>query len=181
MQILFDLLPIVLFFIAYKWGGIYVATGVAIATTFLQIAYMWFKHRRVDKMLWVSLGIVVVFGGATLLFHDETFIKWKPTVLYGILGTSFLVSDFLFNKNLVRLMMEKHITLPLALWRKLSWAWSLFFLALGVLNIYVASHFSTDIWVNFKLFGTTGLMLAFLVAQGVVLSKYAEEKPTSDA
>ena len=123
MQILFDLLPIVLFFIAFKFGGIYVATGVAIATTFLQIAYSWFKHKRVDTMLWVSLGIVVVFGGATLIFHDENFIKWKPTVLYGVLGSSLILSDLIFKKNLIRLMMEKNISLPATLWPKLSWAW----------------------------------------------------------
>ncbi len=181
MQILFDLLPIVLFFIAFKFGGIYVATGVAIATTFLQIAYSWFKHKRVDTMLWVSLGIVVVFGGATLIFHDENFIKWKPTVLYGVLGSSLILSDLIFKKNLIRLMMEKNISLPATLWPKLSWAWGLFFFVMAALNLYIAFHFPTETWVNFKLFGTMGLMIAFLIAQGLVLAKYVEEKSSYDA
>ena len=109
MKFLFDLFPVILFFVAFKFSGIYVATGVAIAATFAQIGWVWLRHRKVDNMLWVSLGVIVVFGGATLLLHDETFIKWKPTVLYWLFSGTLAVSALLFRKNLIRSMMEKQV------------------------------------------------------------------------
>lgn len=176
MKFLFDLFPVILFFAAYKLVDIYVATAVAIAATFGQIGWMWFRHRKVDQMLWVSLGIIVVFGGATLLLRDETFIKWKPTVLYWLFAGALIVSEIVFKKNLMRAMMGKQIDLPEPIWVKVNWSWAGFFAVMGVLNIYVAYHYSTDTWVNFKLFGGTGLMLVFVLAQAVMLAKYVEEK-----
>lgn len=175
MKFLFDLFPIILFFIAYKFAGIYAATGVAIAATFAQIGWVHFRHGKVDKMLWVSLGLVVVFGGATLLLHDPTFIKWKPTVLYWLFATVLLGSALLFKKNLIRNMLEAQVTLPEPLWMRLNLAWVAFFATMGGLNLYVAFHYSEADWVNFKLFGGMGLMLAFIVAQGLMLAKYVEE------
>jgi intracellular septation protein len=176
MKFLFDFFPILLFFAVFKTYGIYAATATAIVATFAQIGWVWVKHRKVDTMLWVSLAIITVFGGATLLLHDETFIKWKPTVLYWLFAVVLLTSAGLFKKNLIRTMMEKQFTAPDFIWRNLNLAWALFFAAMGVLNLYVAFNYSTDIWVNFKLFGSMGLMFVFVILQGLALSKYIEEK-----
>jgi len=176
MKFLFDLFPVILFFVAFKFSGIYVATGVAIAATFAQIGWVWLRHRKVDNMLWVSLGVIVVFGGATLLLHNETFIKWKPTVLYWLFGGSLAVSALLFRKNLIRSMMEKQVTLPDPVWNRLLASWIAFFAVMGVLNLYVAFNYSTDVWVNFKLFGGLGLMLVFIVLQALMMGKYVQEQ-----
>lgn len=176
MKFLFDLFPVILFFIAYKFADIYVATGVAIGATCAQIGWVKFRHGTVDKMLWVSLGLITVFGGMTLLFHDPTFIKWKPTMLYWLFAVVLPTSALLFRKNLIRAMLEKQMPLPERVWGKLNLAWAGFFACMGVLNLYVAYNFSESDWVNFKLFGGMGLMLAFVVAQGLMLSKYIEEK-----
>ena len=176
MKFLFDIFPVILFFVAYKVADIYIATAVAIAATFAQIGWVWLRKRKVDTMLWVSLVIIVVFGGATLALHDETFIKWKPTVLYWLFGVALVVADRMFGKNLIRAMMGTQIELPDPIWAKLNLSWCLFFIVMGVLNLYVAYSFSTDTWVNFKLFGGTGLMLVFVLAQAVVLSRFVEDK-----
>jgi len=180
MKLLFDLFPVILFFVAFKTQGIYVATSVAIGATVLQIAWVKFKHGKVDTMLWVSFAIIGVFGGATLLLHDESFIKWKPTVLYWMFSVILLVSNVVFKKNLMRSMLHEKIALPLHVWHRLNLSWSLFFAVLGFINLYVAFNYSTDSWVNFKLFGFTGLMLIFILAQGAWLSKYVDEKKESN-
>lgn len=174
MKFLFDIFPVLLFFIAFKIWGIYPATAVAIAATICQVGWSWARHRKVDTMLWVSLAIIVVFGGATLWLHDETFIKWKPTVLYWLFGGILLGAEVFFGKNLIRAMMEKQLTLPGPVWQKLNLSWAAFFTLMGGANLYVAFHFPTDIWVNFKLFGGIGLMLVFVVVQGLMLSRYIE-------
>ena len=178
MKLLFDLFPVILFFIAFKFQGIYVATAVAIAATFCQVGWVWAKHRKVDTMLWASLALIVVFGSATLLLHDETFIKWKPTVLYWLFGAGLFCADIIFGKNLIRAMMQSQITVPDAVWRKLNLSWVFFLALMGSANLYVAYHFSTDNWVNFKLFGSIGLMLVFVLLQGLMLAKYIEDKET---
>jgi len=175
MKFLFDIFPVVLFFIAFKVYDIYVATAVAIAATFVQIGWAWIRHRKVDKLLWVSLAVIVVFGGATLLLRDETFIKWKPTVLYWLFAAALAVSELAFRKNLIRTMMEAQVTLPEAVWGRLLASWIAFFALMGALNLAVAYNFSTDAWVNFKLFGGIGLMLAFIVLQALMLSRYIED------
>ena len=177
MKFLFDLFPVILFVVAFKFTDIYIATAVAIVATFLQIGWVWMRRRKVDGMLWVSLVVITVFGGMTLLLHDETFIKWKPTVLYWLFGLTLLVSEFGFRKNLINLMMGKQMTLPDALWRKLMLSWVGFFIVMGVLNLYVAFNFSTDTWVNFKLFGGMGLMLVFAVLQALMLAKHMDDGP----
>jgi len=179
MKFLFDLFPVILFFAAYKFADIYVATGVAIAATVAQVAWVHFRHGKVDKMLWISFGLIVVFGGMTLFLHDPTFIKWKPTVLYWLFATVLLGSALLFKKNLIRSMLEEQVTLPEPLWVRLNLAWVAFFITMGILNWYVASHYSEADWVNFKLFGGMGLMFAFIIAQGLLLAKYVEENEVS--
>ena len=176
MKFLFDLFPVILFFVAFKVQGIYAATAVAIAASFAQIGWLWLRRRKVDAMLWVSLAIIVVFGGATLLLHDETFIKWKPTVLYWMFALVLSVSAVFFRKNLIRTMMGEQIQLPDPAWNKLNFSWAGFFACMGFLNLYVAFNYSTDTWVNFKLFGGMGLMLAFVIGQGFFLAKYVEPK-----
>ncbi|MCF8177037.1 MAG: septation protein A [Sulfuritalea sp.] len=175
MKFLFDLFPVILFFIAFKVFDIYVATVVVITATALQIGWVWYRHGKVDTMLWVSLALVTVFGGATLILHDETFIKWKPTVLYWLFATSLFVSARFFGKNLITAMLAKQLELPDALWNRLNYAWIGFFAVMGVVNLYVAFNYSTDTWVSFKLFGGMGLMFAFIIIQGVVLAKYLPE------
>ena len=160
MKMLFDVFPVILFFVAFKMYDIYVATAVAIGATFGQIGYLWIRGRKVDNMLWVSLAVITVFGGATLAFANETFIKWKPTVLYWLFAAVLAVAAVGFKKNLVRSMMQHQVTLPDDIWTRLLASWVGFFAVMGVLNIYVAYNFSTDAWVNFKLFGGIGLMLA---------------------
>jgi intracellular septation protein len=176
MKVLFDLFPVILFFAAFKLFDIYVATAVAIAATFLQIGWLKLKGRKVETMMWVSLAIIVVFGGATLALHDETFIKWKPTVLYWLFGAVIAAADRLFRRNLVRAMLGEQVRMPDAAWARLNWSWAAFFALMGAANLYVAYNFSTDTWVNFKLFGGMGLMLVFVLLQALFFARYIEEK-----
>ena len=204
MKFLFDMFPVILFFGVFKWGEghadtaqsivgqylsglvsggsvgpeqapILLATAVAILATIAQIGYLLARGRKVDGMLWVSLAIIVVFGGATIYFHNEAFIKWKPTVLYWVFATVLVGAQLLMNKNLIRLMMKAQIDLPDPVWTRLNLAWAAFFAAMGLINLYIAFNFSTSIWVNFKLFGFMGLMIAFVVAQTMFLSKYIKD------
>ena len=176
MKLLLDFFPIILFFVAYKVWGIYVATGVAIAATILQLAYMRIKTGKTEPMQWVSLAIIVVFGGATLLAHNENFIKWKPTVLYWVMGTVLLIGQLVFNKNFIRTLMGTQIQLPDPVWKNLNWGWTGFFAVMGALNLWVAFNFDTDTWVNFKLFGGMGLMIVFVIAQAIYLSRHVKEE-----
>ncbi len=204
MKILFDFLPIALFFgmfkyadghkewaasIATDWLGFMVsggvvgsaeapvllATVVVIVATLAQI--LWIKARggKVDTMLWVSLALVTVLGSATIYFHSENFIKWKPTVLYWVMGSSLLVAQVFFRINLIKRLMGAQMELPGAAWRALVWAWTGFFAAMGVLNLWVAYNFDTNTWVNFKLFGGMGLMFVFVIAQALYLGRYAKD------
>lgn len=185
-KFLFDLFPIVLFFITYflvtlglipiaKEEAIYYATGVAILATVAQIIWVYSRHRKVDKMLWVSLVLVSVLGGATILLHDKQFIMWKPTVLYWLFSGALLISLAL-KKNLIKKMMEQSISLPEHVWNKLNLSWVAFFAIMGGLNLYVAYNFAEPTWVQFKMFGTLGLMLIFIFLQSLMLSRYIQDK-----
>lgn len=176
MKLLSNLFPVIVFFVVFKYQGIYVATAVAIAATIALIIWTKYLYGKIDMMLWLSLVIVVVFGGATLLLHDVIFIKWKPTVLFWIFSAILLSSNSFFHKNLMRTFLHEKITLPLHAWNRLNLSWSLFFAVLGFINLYVAFNYSTNSWVNFKVFGILGLMLVFILAQGALLAKYADEK-----
>ena len=175
MKFLFDLFPVILFFVAFKLKGIYVATGAAIAATFMQVGWLWLRRRRVDGMLWASLAIIVVFGGATLLLRDEMFIKWKPTVLYWTFALVLVAAERFFGRNLIRAMMAGQFRLPEPLWARLNWSWAGFFAFMGFANLYVAFNFPTDQWVNFKLFGGTGLMLLFVLVQALLLARHIDQ------
>jgi intracellular septation protein len=175
MKFLFDLFPVILFFAAFKLADIYVATAAAIAATFLQIGALALLKRRIEPMLWVSLAIIVVFGGATLALRDETFIKWKPTVLYWLFGAVLAGSSLLIRRNLMRTMLSSQVRLPGPVWERLNWGWVGFFAFMGAVNLLVAFNFSTDQWVNFKLFGATGLMLLFVLGQALYLARHLQE------
>ncbi len=176
MKLLFDFFPIILFFVAFKFGGIYVATAVAIAATFGQIGWVWFKGRKVEPMLWVSLVIVVLFGGATLLLHNDTFIKWKPTVLYWVFAVVLVGGQVLFRRNFIRQLLGTQMDLPAVAWARLNWSWAAYFAVMGILNIWVAYRYSTAIWVDFKLFGSLGLTLVFAVIQSLMIARYLPQK-----
>ena len=178
MKLLFDMFPVILFFVAYKMGDIFVATGVAIAASLAQIVWLKLRRHPVENMQWVSLGIIVVFGGMTLVLHDETFIKWKPTVLYAAFAVALLVGRYLMGRNLITAMMGRQVRLPETVWDRLNIAWVLFFIVLGVLNLVFAFRFSTDVWVNFKLFGSLGLTVLFVIAQAFYFSRHVLEDET---
>ena len=176
MKFLFDLFPVILFFAAFKVADIYVATGVAIGATFAQVAWLKLRGKRVEPMLWASLAIIAVFGGATLALKDETFIKWKPTVLYWLFGAVLSGAALLFDRNLIRALLGAQMQLPDRVWKRLNWSWVAFFAFMGAANLYVAFNYSTDLWVNFKLFGGMGLMFLFVIAQSLLLARYSDEE-----
>ncbi len=199
MKLLFDVFPVILFFVFFKFGNshpetadailaafhivlgpsikpaIFLATLVSIFATTLQILWTKYRHGKVDAMLWVSFFVIVLFGGATLIFHNDTFIRWKPTVLYWLFSGALIGSNLIFKKNLIRSALSNKMALPVRIWNLLNLSWGLFFLALGFINLYVAYNYPIESWVNFKLFGFTGLMLIFVVAQSAWLSKYMNE------
>lgn len=204
MKLLFDFLPIALFFGVFKYAGknaewaasfasqylgfivaggivspteapVLLATVVVVLATALQILYLAVKKQKIDTMLWISFGLVLVLGGATIYFHNADFIKWKPTGLYWAAGMGLILAHVFFKKNGIKALMGKQINLPEPVWTRLNFIWAVFFAFMGFANIYVAYNFSTDIWVNFKLFGLMGLMLVFVIGQGVYLSRYMTE------
>jgi len=181
MKLLLDFFPIILFFVAFKFAGIYAATGVAIVATIAQIAWIRHSTGKVEPMQWVSLGVIAVFGGATILLHNETFIKWKPTVLYWLMAGTLLSGQVIFRKNLLKSLMGSQLELPEAAWRAMNWSWAAFFACMGVLNLWVAFHYDTDTWVNFKLFGGLGLMALFIVAQALYLGRYMKDSKEAGA
>ena len=189
MKIFFDFLPIVLFFIAYKFGGgiyywdgqeydvkgIYVATAVMIVASILQVAITWLLTKKVEKSHLITLVLVVVLGGATLWLQNPDFIKWKPTAVNWLFALAFIGAQLFTDKSLLERMMAGHIQLPLAIWKRLNIAWVLFFIISGLANIYVAFNFPEETWVNFKLFGLLGLTILFIIGQSVYLAKYVTE------
>ena len=177
MKFLFDLFPVALFFVAILIWDIFVATAVAIGATLIQVGYLLARKRKVEPMLWASLGIILVFGGLTLYLRDKTFILWKPTVLYWLFGM-VLAGAALLGRNLIRALLSEQMRLPDPIWSRLNWAWVGFFAFMGVLNLYVAFNYSEKVWATFKLFGGMGLMFVFVVVQSLVLARYVQdEKP----
>lgn len=175
-KFLFDLFPVILFFIAFKFFGIFTATAVAILATLGQIIYSKLRHGKVEKMLFVSGAIIALLGGITLILHDKSYIMWKPTVLYWIMAAVLLVSNLVFKKNYIQQMMGKMIDAPAAIWTKLNYAWVIFLVSLGFLNLYVAFTFDENTWVNFKLFGVTLIMFVFIIGQSLALKNYLVEE-----
>lgn len=175
MKQLSEFIPIILFFIAYKFYDIYVATGVVIIATTIQVAITWFVYKKVEKMQWITLGLIIVMGGLTIYLQDENFIKWKLTIIEWLFGIVFLGSQFIGKKTLVERMMGANIHLPAPIWGRLNLLWSLFFIAVGSLNLYIMYNYNTDQWVNFKTFGVPGLMVIFIVLQMIYLYRYIPE------
>lgn len=209
MKILFDLFPVILFFVMFKWGEghadaaqtflqtylgnfisagstldqapIMLATLIAIVATFAQITYLLIRRKKIDGMLWISFLIVSVFGGMTIYFHNDIFIKWKPTMLYWSYAVALVVSQFALRKNLTRTFLsklEEDMVIPETVWVKLNYIWMAFFTMMGCLNLLVAYNFSRDVWVNFKLFGSMGFMFVFLLMQIIYLSRFS--KPSEE-
>jgi len=176
MKLLFDLLPLILFFAAFKLADLYVATAVAIAASIAQIAWLRLRKRPIEPMPWASLIIIVVFGGMTLVLRDETFIKWKPTVLYLSFALALGVARWALRRNLIAAMMGGQVRLPAAIWDRMNLAWIVFFAAMAVLNLYIAYNFPTELWVNFKTFGTLALTVLFVIGQAFYIARYAEQQ-----
>lgn len=180
MKQFFEFIPLVIFFIVYKMIDIYAATGSLIVTTGLLLAYSYFKHGKAEKMQVITFVMVLVFGTLTLILHDDTFIKWKVTVVYALFSIALLVSRYVFKKNIIKQMLGKEIVLPEPVWNNLNIAWALFFMLLGVINIYIAFSFSQQIWVNFKVFGLLVVTLIFTVLSGVYIYKYLPKTDKSE-
>ncbi len=203
MKLFFDFLPLLLFFVVGKYADAHpdwaarfatdhfgflvsggrvgpdeasalLATLVVIVATALQIAWLLLRRRKVDLMLWVTFVLVVVLGGATIWFHNANFIKWKPSVLYWTMGLALWIAQAVFRKNLLQTLIGKQLALPGAVWKRLNVVWVVFFALLGLLNLYVAYTFPTSTWFTFKAFGVTGLMIVFMLAQGLYLSRHLE-------
>lgn len=177
-KFLFDLFPLILFFAAFKTtDDIFTATAVAIAASLIQIVWLKATSKSLEATHWINLAVIVVFGGATLYFHNDVFIKWKPTVLYWLFAAILLAGKYIFNKNIMKALMGKQITLKEMVWNKLNISWSIFFTVAGVLNLYVAfsGHFTDTQWVNFKVFGLMILLIVFVIAQSLWLSKHMSE------
>lgn len=179
LNFLFEFLPVLLFFIAFKFYGIYVATVVGIVTTALQLVIVSFIKRRLDKKQLITLIIFVIFGSMTLYFHNPIFVKWKPTIIFWIFGVILFFSHFIGKKPLMHRMLENILEgkaeLSSVIWKKINLAWSVFFIFLGTLNLYIAYSFSTEIWVDFKFYGITGLLFLFSIFQAFYLARHATE------
>jgi len=180
MKFITDFFPIILFFIAYKMYDIYVATAVAIAAAVIQVAYAWHKHRHVENMQWITLALIVIFGGLTLALQDETFIKWKPSVVNWLFALAFLGSQYIGEKTFIERMVSGNINLPKAIWNRLNLSWVMFFIFSGVANLYVAQNYDTDTWVNFKLFGMLGLTFVFIIGQGIYMTRFMKNNATEN-
>lgn len=176
MKLLFDIFPIILFFVFYKIYGIYTATGIAMLASIFQVVWFRIKEQRFEKMHLISLVLVVLLGGATLFFHNPSFIKLKPTGIYWLSALAFIGSAFIGTKTLIQKMLDGNIQLPDLIWRRLNYSWALFFILMGMINLYVAKHCDTDTWVNFKLFGGAGMTLLFVFIQSLYLTRHMIEK-----
>ena len=180
MKLLLDFLPVIIFFIVYKsTDDIILATAVLIPATLLQMLYTWIKTRKVEMIQLVTLGMVIVLGGATVIFQDKTFIQWKPTVVTWLFAVAFLGSQYIGDKTIIQRLMQSAIQLPQYAWRQLNYAWVIFYIVLGALNLFVAFTMDEETWVNFKLFGMMGLTFLFILLQGFYISKHIEPESTN--
>ncbi len=175
MKFLYDLLPVILFFVSYKFYGIYTATAVAIIATFLQIVITFIIKKNIDKMLLFNGFIITFLGGLTILLKDKTFIMWKPSVIYWLLSLALITSDMVFKKNLIKKSLGGQIKLEENILFKLNTYTAIFFVLLGFINLYVAFNYDENTWVNFKLFGITGLLLIYMIIVVMFLSKASKD------
>ena len=183
MKLLFDFLPILLFFVAYKLADIYVATGVLIGVTLAQVGWIWLRQRRVEKLPLFTAGLVLVLGSLTLILHDPVFVKWKPTVVNWLFALAFIGSRFIGRQTLLERMLGNQMELPARIWINLTLMWAIFFFVMGVVNLYVAFTFDENTWVNFKLFGMLGLTLVFVLAQAAYMSRHlrTDDAPSKES
>jgi intracellular septation protein len=193
MKLITDFLPIILFFIAYKFGGgtytfngqeyqvegIYAATAVMMVATLIQVAVSWLIHRKVEKQHSVTLILVLVLGGATIWLQNPEFVMWKPTAVNWLFALAFIGARVFTDKTLLERLLASHLDLPTAVWSRLNMAWILFFIFSGVLNIYIAYWYSEETWVNFKLFGSLAITVVFILGQALYLSRHIKETPKS--
>lgn len=171
MKLFLDFLPVFLFFISYNLADIYVATAVAITATTLVLFYTWFNG-KLHLVQWINFSLIATLGCTAIWLHDETLIKCKTTVIYWLLAISFLLSNRIRKKNLVKVMLSHYIRLPNILWQRLNVIWIIFFSMVGLINLLVAYYFDTDTWVSFKLFGGLGFTALLLLAHGIYISRY---------
>jgi intracellular septation protein len=176
MKFLYTFLPVLLFFVSYKLWNIYAATVIAIITYAIQVFLFWFKHHKLEKIQMITLLILISLGTATLILHNPMFIKWKPTVIEWIFAIIFLGSQLVGKKPIIQSMMDNKINVPDFVWKRLNFSWGIFFLIMGTLNIYVIYHYSTNAWVNFKLFSMFGSTLLLVIIQTAYLSRYVFQK-----
>jgi intracellular septation protein len=181
MKLLLDFFPIILFFLAFKVWDIYVATGVAIAATIAQIAWLWYSKGKVEPMQWLSLGIIVLFGGATMVLHDPTFIKWKPSILYWSFSVILLFGQVVLKRNFLKSAMGSQLELPEPAWRMLTWSWIGFLALMGAANLWVAMRYSEATWVNFKVFGIFGMLGVFVLLQAFYMSRFIKDPDEVEA
>lgn len=193
MKLFTDFLPIILFFIAYKFGGgtytfngqeyqvegIYAATAVMMIATLIQVALSWLIHRKVEKQHSVTLILVLVLGGATIWLQNPEFVMWKPTAVNWLFALAFIGARVFTDKTLLERLLASHLQLPTAVWSRLNMAWIVFFIFSGILNIYIAYWYSEETWVNFKLFGSLAITLVFIIGQALYLSRHIKETPKS--
>lgn len=193
MKLITDFLPIILFFIAYKFGGgvytfngqeyqvegIYAATAVMMVATLIQVALSWLIHRKVEKQHSVTLILVLVLGGATIWLQNPEFVMWKPTAVNWLFALAFIGARVFTDKTLLERLLASHLQLPTAVWSRLNMAWILFFIFSGILNIYIAYWYSEETWVNFKLFGSLAITVVFILGQALYLSRHIKDTPKS--
>ena len=176
MKQFLDFLPLVVFFVVYKLYDIYIASGALIAASALVLAFIWIKYRKVEKVTLLTFILVAIFGSLTMYYHDAEFIKWKVTVIYSLFAIALLFSQFVMKKPLIQRMLGKELTLPPHVWNNLNVAWALFFIACGAANIYIAFWLPQNVWVNFKVFGLTGLTLIYTLLSGVYVYRHMTEE-----
>lgn len=181
MKFIYDYFPIICFFVAYKLYGIYNATAVTMAASVLQIGIFWLVYRRFERLHLIMLAFILVLGGMTLILHDDIYIKWKPSVIYWIMGLLLIASHFFGKKPIIHRLLDGKLTLPKKIWSRVNFSWGIFFFLLGWINLYVVYHFSTNAWVNFKLFGALGLTLVFALVQVLFLSKHIEKEDKKES
>lgn len=186
MHALIEFIPLVLFFAVFKLVDIYWATALLMGTTLIQVAYSYFKTGKVPARQWLFFAIAVILGTLTLVFHDEQFVKWKATIIYVLLSLTLLVSRYIMGKNLVKQAFssvlnnatetDQAVNVPESLWDKLNLLWIAITAAIAALNLYIAYHFSLDFWVNFKVFGLTGITFISIFASIIMLYKYLPDE-----
>lgn len=180
MKLLFDFFPVLAFFGAYylapdRAQAMYLATGAAIIAAVIQVSALALIKHRVEKMYLITLGIILILGGATLLTRNKMFFMWKPTAVNWLFALAFLGSEFFGNKPLLQRMMDHAVNVPAQVWTRLNRSWTIYFMVMGALNLYVAYNFPEHVWVNFKMFGILGITLLFAVAQAIYMSRHAVE------